>query len=74
MNRNSQKEMILNDNLWKVMWTLSWPAVIGMVLHGLNTVFDAIFVGRFIVETALAGVSIAYPLTQFSVGIGSVIA
>ena len=73
MNRNSQKEMILKDNLWKVMWTLSWPAVIGMVLHGLNTVFDAIFVGRFIGETALAGVSIAYPLSQFSVGIGSMI-
>ncbi len=73
MDRNSQKEMILKDNLWKVMWTLSWPAVIAMVLHGLNTVFDAIFVGRFIGETALAGVSIAYPLTQFSVGIGSMI-
>ena len=73
MNSNSQKEMILKDNLWKVMWTLSWPAVIGMVLHGLNTVFDAIFVGRFIGETALAGVSIAYPLAQFSVGIGSMI-
>ncbi len=73
MNRNLQKEMILKDNLWKVMWTLSWPAVIGMVLHGLNTVFDAIFVGRFIGETALAGVSIAYPITQFSVGIGSMI-
>ena len=73
MDRNLQKEMILKDNLWKVMWTLSWPAVIAMVLHGLNTVFDAIFVGRFIGETALAGVSIAYPLTQFSVGIGSMI-
>ncbi len=73
MNKNLQKEMILKDNLWKVMWTLSWPAVIGMVLHGLNTVFDAIFVGRFIGETALAGVSIAYPITQFSVGIGSMI-
>ena len=73
MDRNLQKEMILKDNLWKVMWTLSWPAVIGMVLHGLNTVFDAIFVGRFVGETALAGVSIAYPLSQFSVGIGSMI-
>ncbi|NCD04240.1 MAG: MATE family efflux transporter, partial [Clostridia bacterium] len=36
-------------------------------------VCDAIFVGRFIGETALAGISIAYPLTQFSVGIGSMI-
>lgn len=73
MNKNEQKRMILNDNLWKVMFKLSWPAVIAMVLYGLNTVFDAIFVGRFVGETALAGVSLAYPLTQISLGLGSLI-
>lgn len=70
---DQQKQMILSDNLWKVMWRLSWPAVIAMVLYGLNTVFDAIFVGQFVGETALAGVSIAYPLSQITLGIGSMI-
>lgn len=46
------------------MYRISWPAVIAMVLYGLNSVFDAIFVGRFVGETALAGVFIAYPLSQ----------
>jgi putative MATE family efflux protein len=73
MNKNKQKEMILNDNLWRVMFRLSWPAIIAMVLYGLNTVFDAIFVGRFVGETALAGVSLAYPLSQITLGIGSLI-
>lgn len=73
MNKDKQSQMILNDNLWKVMWTLSWPAVVAMVLFGLNVIFDAIFVGRYVGETALAGVSIVYPLTQISLGIGSLI-
>ncbi|AOY74500.1 MATE family efflux transporter [Clostridium formicaceticum] len=71
--KDKQKQMILSENLWKVMYSISWPAVIAMVLYGLNSVFDAIFVGRFVGETALAGVSIAYPLSQITLGLGSLI-
>ena len=46
MDKQKQKTMILQDNLWPVMFKLSWPAVLAMVLYGMNTVFDAIFVGR----------------------------
>ncbi len=73
MEKDKQKNMILNDNLWHVMVKLSWPAVVAMVLYGLNTVFDAIFVGRFVGETALAGISMAYPLSQISLGFGSLV-
>ncbi len=73
MGKDKQKEMILNDNLWKVMFNLSWPAIIAMVLYGLNAVFDAFFVGRFVGETALAGVSLVYPLIQIPLGLGSLI-
>ncbi|MFX0547823.1 MATE family efflux transporter [Hathewaya histolytica] len=71
--KEKQKQFILSNNMWKVMFELSWPAIIAMVLYGLNSVIDAIFVGKFIGETALAGVSVAYPLSQISVGIGSLI-
>ncbi len=74
MNKDSkQTQMILNDNLWKVMVTLTLPAVVAMVLHGLNVVFDAIFVGNFVGEIALSGVSLAYPLTQIAIGFGSML-
>ena len=46
------------------MLNLSWLAVVAMVLYGLNTVLDAVFVGRFVGESALAGVSVAYPLDR----------
>ena len=73
MKNNNQNDFILQGNLWKVMFQLSWPAVVGMVLYGLNVVFDAIFVGRFIGESAFAGVSLAFPLTQIPLGIGQLI-
>lgn len=73
MKNQTQRQLILEDNLWKVMWKLSWPAVIAMILYGLNVVFDAIFVGHFVGETALAGISMVYPLSQFPLGLGSMI-
>lgn len=71
MDKNHK--LILEGNLWKVMFKLSWPAVLAMVLYGLNTLFDAIFVGKFAGEVALSGVSVAYPLTTVMQGLGSLI-
>ncbi|MEA4847290.1 MAG: MATE family efflux transporter [Clostridiaceae bacterium] len=71
--KEKQKHFIMTGNLWRVMADLSWPAVVAMVLYGMNSVLDALFVGRFVGETALAGVSVAYPLSQISVGFGSLI-
>ena len=42
MDKEQQKEFILNGNLWKVLFDLSWPAVIAMVLIGMNNMVDAI--------------------------------
>lgn len=63
MEQNQEKQLILSENLWKVCIQLSLPAVIAMVLFGLNVVFDAFFVGRYVGNDALAGISIVYPLT-----------
>ena len=52
MDKYRQQNMILNENIWSTTWKLSWPAVIAMVLFGLNVIFDAIFVGRYVGETA----------------------
>jgi len=71
--KEKQKQFILTEGLWKVMVQLSWPAVVAMVLYGFNTVLDAIFVGQFVNDTALAGVSLAYPLSQISTAFGSLI-
>lgn len=66
-----QKEFILNGNLTKVMWKLSLPAILAMVLYGLNAFMDTIYIGQLLNETALAGVALAYPLTSMAMGVGS---
>lgn len=73
INKEKQKQLILKQSLWKVCVQLSWPAIIAMIFYGLNTVFDAIFIGQFVGETALAGISFAYPLVLLPLGLGSLI-
>ncbi|MGE8553224.1 MAG: MATE family efflux transporter [Chryseobacterium jejuense] len=68
-----QRQFILNGKMHKVMWQMSWPAVIAMVLYGLNNFLDGIFVGHLISNTALAAVGVAYPLAQFAQGFGTLI-
>ncbi len=70
---DQQRQIILNGKLPKVMWEMSWPAVLAMVLYGMNNFLDGIFVGHLIDNTALAAVGVAYPLAQFAQGFGSLI-
>lgn len=69
----TDNEIILKGNIWKAVWQLSWPAVLGMLLYSFNTLIDMMFVGRFVGEQALSGVTIASPLFQIPSGIGSLI-
>ena len=73
MENEKQKEFILNGNLWKVIFDLSWPAVIAMILLGANNVLDGIFVGHFAEEGAFAGISVALPPIITIIGLGILI-
>ncbi|MFN6534928.1 MAG: MATE family efflux transporter [Nostoc sp. EkiNYC01] len=68
---------ILEGNLIKLMFKLSIPSTLGILMLSLNTFIDALFAGRFIGENALAGISLAMPLVgiingfALSIGVGS---
>ena len=66
-----QADLILNGHPWRVAWEMSWPAVAAISLFGLNALLDAIYIGRLLGEQALAGAVMAYPLTQITLGLGS---
>jgi putative MATE family efflux protein len=68
---------ILQGNLVKLMFKLSIPSTLGILMLSLNTFIDALFAGRFIGETAFAGISLSLPLTgivngfALLIGVGS---
>ncbi|MBW4673815.1 MAG: MATE family efflux transporter [Desmonostoc geniculatum HA4340-LM1] len=68
---------ILEGNLIKLMFKLSIPSTLGILMLSLNTFIDALFAGRFIGENALAGISLAMPLVgiingfALCIGVGS---
>lgn len=73
MSQSSQRNLILESDLKTIMWHLSWPAVLAMVLYGLNNFLDAVFVGQLMDNKALAAVGVAFPLSQIAVGAGAMI-
>ncbi|MEM7759322.1 MAG: MATE family efflux transporter [Cyanobacteria bacterium P01_A01_bin.40] len=62
-------DSILQGNLIKLMLKLSVPSILGVLLLTLNTFIDAMFAGRFVGETALAGISLALPFTLIIQGL-----
>ena len=64
---------ILQGNLIKLMFKLSIPSILGIMMVRLNTFIDALFAGRFIGETALAGISLASPFTSIVEGLAAMI-
>lgn len=66
-----QRPFLLNGPLPKVMWSLALPAILAMLLYGLNAFMDTVFVGQLMNEAALAGIAIAYPLVGLTMGLAN---
>lgn len=56
------RTQLLTENPWKLMLSLSLPAIIGMVVIGLYNFMDAIFVGNMISSVAMTAVKVSYRL------------
>jgi len=71
MDKDQQKQFILHDDITKIMWRLSLPAIGAMMLFGLNAFMDTVYIGQLMDPIALAGISIAYPLTGMMMAFGA---
>jgi len=76
-NKDQNKEDILHKDMWQLMLKLTPPGIIGMSVNAVNTFVDAVYVGQFINQDALAAISLVFPLLLITgalsvmVGIGS---
>jgi putative MATE family efflux protein len=58
----TDKEKILTENLWKLIYRMSLPGIMSMLIISLNAIVDAVFAGRLIGSEALAGIALSIPL------------
>jgi len=71
---NDLSTQIRNDKLSSLMFRLAIPGILGMGVASINTFLDAIFVGQFVGENAVAAISLAFPILMLIGGITSMIA
>ncbi len=61
------------ENIAKLLFKFSIPAVIGMLVNALYSVVDRIFVGRGVGSLALSGVAVTFPITNIIMGVGMLV-
>ncbi|WP_195199075.1 MATE family efflux transporter [Faecalispora jeddahensis] len=64
---------LLEEKPFKLMVKLCVPAIIGMLVVGLYSFVDAVFVGQFVGPNAMGAVSVAYPFTLINNGIATLV-
>lgn len=67
------RTQLITGNPWKLMVSLSLPAIIGMLVIGLYNFMDAVFVGNMIGSDAMTAVKVSYPFTFVNNGIATLI-
>ncbi len=63
---NDLRTEIRTASIWNLMLKLSPVAILAMSINSINTFVDALFIGQFLGEEALAGVSLAFAITFFT--------
>ena len=72
-DKQDSRSQLLNGNVFKIMLSLSVPAILGMVVIGLYNFMDAVFVGRMVGPEAMTAVKVSYPFTLLNSGIATLI-
>lgn len=65
--------MLASEKIGKLLFKLSVPAIIGMMVHGLYNLVDTIFIGQFAGTLGIGGITIAFPIQMIMMGIGMTI-
>ncbi len=71
--KTDTRTKLLTASPFQLMLSLSIPAIIGMVVVGLYSFMDRVFVGQLIDEIAMGAVSVAYPFTLVNTGVSTLI-
>jgi putative MATE family efflux protein len=71
--KTDMRAELLENSPWELMLKLSVPAIIGMLVIGLYSLVDAVYVGQLIGPSAMGAISVVYPFTLINSGIATLI-
>ena len=74
VKNDNNHEAMLNHDISKLFIMFVVPSVICMLISGLQSVIDGIFVSNFIGANAMASINMAVPFMQLILGIGFIVA
>ena len=66
---NEEENILGTERISKLFIKFVVPSVIAMVITGMQTVVDGIFVGNFVGSNAMASISVASPFLQMIFGV-----
>jgi putative MATE family efflux protein len=69
----TRSDMLAQEKIGRLLFKLSVPAIIGMVVQGLYNLVDTIFVGQYTGTLGIGGITIAFPIQMIMMGIGMTI-
>ena len=68
-----QRNVLGTQRIAKLFVQFSLPAIIAMVINGMQTIIDGIFLGNFVGHNAMASVNLVQPFTQLIIGSSMII-
>ncbi|NLF46657.1 MAG: MATE family efflux transporter, partial [Syntrophomonadaceae bacterium] len=68
-----RSEMMGSENIGRLLWNFSLPAIVGMVVNALYNIVARIFVGRGVGSLGLAAVAVALPVMTIIMGLSILI-
>jgi putative MATE family efflux protein len=71
--KKDMRAELLEKSPLELMIKLSVPAIIGMLVIGLYSLVDAVYVGQLIGPSAMGAISVVYPFTLINSGIATLI-
>ena len=66
----SKQGLLASQPINKLFWRYTLPAVVGMMVNGLYTTIDGIFIGQVVGADALAAMNLIWPVFGIIIGIG----
>ena len=70
---SSRNHILADENIGALLWRLSIPATVGMLVMATYNVVDAIFIGRGVGTLGIAGLAICFPVQFIVLAVGQLI-